>query len=886
MRTAFVLSGLLAASGLAAAAEPPAAPAFAKKPAAARDGDKVKIEFAVSRETDVAIYIENAKGEIVRHLVAGVLGKNPPEPLKANSLEQSVLWDGKDDDGKPAAGGPFRVRVAAGLSPRLAGTAFEEAPGPDNLTNVIGLAAGREGRVYVLSQRWGRAWWTATAIHVFRRSGEYERTIKPMPGNLAPERTAALGALADANGRSLPIIHRILAMSLYPYEDTAQQMAVTADGNLHFVVVPLGYRKPPQLRLATLDGEGGAPYKTYAGEILLPSASQERLCLAPASDGKAVYVAGISSTGKGVNAPVVYRTGLPERGPLAAFFGDEKTPGADQAHLANPCGLATDGAGRLFIADAGNNRVVAVREKDRGFLGSFDVPAPAWVGVSQRTGTVYVASAGQLLKFSAPLERAAEAPWTAPKELGRAALPSAPAKSGDGLRWYFALDAESEPAVIWAGRDRGDPALFRCAEAAGKLGDFEPAKCRRSRELWNVTVSQDRREVACKDGGEPWNGGKLLVMNEETGKIRQPQLTFLRAGNLHRIGPNGQIYALNNHTNGLYRFDRDGKRLPFESGTKEGTLPVRPSGTTCWERDFCVDRSGNIYVRQQPAVDAVYHGRHQVDEYGPDGKLKRTVIQVVTDGSLGPKVDLRGNIYMAECIKPPGVPFPELFKGKLPMAAWHRGNGEQQYTWMYGSIAKFGPQGGSFWFPIIGKSDVYDQTAREKMPKGLSKQPFASENFGKMVDKPGELEGAEWFRFGCSYLLDMGLGGGNWTCHCTATDFDVDDFGRVFHPDQGRFRAVVLDTNGNEITSFGGYGNQDSCGPDSYVLDPDGKFLRPRRKDDPPTLVSPLAGPEIAIGWNVGLGVSDRYVYLADALNRRVLRVRLTYELEAQANVP
>jgi hypothetical protein len=583
---------------------------------------------------------------------------------------------------------------------------------------------------------------------------------------------------------------------------------------------------------------------------------------------------------------VVYRTTLPERGALAGFFGDAKASGADQTHLSNPGGLATDGAGRLFIADTGNNRVLAVREKDGGFVGSFEVPAPNWVGVSQKSGAVFVASSGQLLKFSAPLGRAADAAWAAPKELSRTALPASTAKPGDGFAWCFALDSASEPAVVWAGRNRGEPALFRSTEAGDKLGDFEPAKCRRSRELWNVTVSTDRREVACKDGGEPWGGGKLLIMDEASGKIRSPQLAFLRAGNLHRIGPQGRIYALNNHTNGFYRFDRDGKKLPFPAGTKEGTMAVRPSGTTCWERDFCVDRAGNIYVRQQPAVDAVYHGRHQVDEYDADGKFKRTVINVVTDGSLGPKVDLRGNLYMAECIKPPGVPYPELFKDKLPTAPWHRGNGVQQYTWMYGSIVKFGPQGGSFWYPIIGKSDVYDQTAREKMPKNLSKQPFASDNFGKMIDKPGELEGAEWFRFGCSYLLDMCLGGGNWTCHCTATDFDVDDFGRTFHPDQGRFRVVVLDTAGNEITAFGGYGNQDSCGPDSYVLDPEGKFLRPRKKDDPATLASPLAGPEIALAWNVGLSVSDRYAYLADALNRRVLRARLGYAAEARADVP
>ena len=77
-----------------------APPKFAKKPTATRAGDKMKVDFAVDRETDVAVFIENAQGKVVRHLAAGVLGKNPPPPLKAGSLEQSVEWDGKADYGR------------------------------------------------------------------------------------------------------------------------------------------------------------------------------------------------------------------------------------------------------------------------------------------------------------------------------------------------------------------------------------------------------------------------------------------------------------------------------------------------------------------------------------------------------------------------------------------------------------------------------------------------------------------------------------------------------------------------------------------------------------------------------------------------------------------
>ena len=142
--------------------------------------------------------------------------------------------------------------------------------------------------------------------------------------------------------------------------------------------------------------------------------------------------------------------------------------------------------------------------------------------------------------------------------------------------------------------------------------------------------------------------------------------------------------------------------------------------------------------------------------------------------------------------------------------------------------------------------------------------------------QPAVLQGAEWWRFGFSPQSDRAGG----PCHCTGTSFDVDDFGRVFYPDQVRFRAVVLDTNGNEILHFGSYGNQNYWGPDSYVPDPRGKFLRPRRKNDPKDLVSPFSEPEMALGWIVGIVVTDKHIYVADAVNRRVLRCRIGYAAE------
>jgi hypothetical protein len=96
-------------------------------------------------------------------------------------------------------------------------------------------------------------------------------------------------------------------------------------------------------------------------------------------------------------------------------------------------------------------------------------------------------------------------------------------------------------------------------------------------------------------------------------------------------------------------------------------------------------------------------------------------------------------------------------------------------------------------------------------------------------------------------------------CSCEGMRFDVDGFGRVFSPDTGRFRVIILDTNGNEITAIGEYGNQDSAGPGSMIPE-----------------------PEIPFAWPSVVGVSDRAIYVSDLLNRRVVRVNISYTVSKQ----
>jgi hypothetical protein len=868
--------------GTAAAGEattPPAPPKFKAGPAAKKDGDEVKITFELDRETDVAVYVLDAKGKVVRHLAAGLLGDKAPKPLKAGSLKQSVTWDGKDDAGKKAAGGPFKVRVAAGLGFKYAGCAFGSEAKPDSLTNVVGLAAGPDGRVYVLSERWGRIWWRHTSIHVFRRDGSYEKTVKPFPSSIAAEKVRKLTPFATPDGRPIPVIYRVLAMSYYPHEDLRQQMAVGPDGNLHFLTQRAAYRKDAVKRLASIGPDGGVAYEAYVGGELPAETSAAKPCLAASPDGKAVFAVGLER-GPGErshsrpNRPAVWKIELPGRKEAKLFFGDRKETGKDETHLNEPRGLAADGKGHLLVADRGNNRVVSVDIKSGKFVSAFEVPAPTWVGVHRKTGAVYVASGGHVIKFAVGEDGKAA-------EKGRVKLPALSERYRSRAQWFFALDDSRETAVLWVGVSGGGHVLTRCEEKDGKFTDLDRAGYRPARTFWNICVAPDRRTVGCKAGRRG-----LRILDEDTGKTRDVRLTD-SGGQMYRLGPNGQIYGMDHSGGGVRRWDKNGKYLPFpaSSGNPKlrGRLSSRPSGTTAWERDFDVDRGGNIYAKNRGKV---YHGRMTVEKFDKDGKRLGTLVWVVSDGAHGPRVDPAGNIYVVDSIRPVGVQVPEFFRGKLPEVKINkRGSPLQQYRWMYGSVIKFSPKGGAIWFPIINKkNDVYAFDGEAKLPEGLEKVKVDTGQGDRVAVAPGELQGALWYRYGCSYVLDMHPGH-NRRCHCTATEFEVDDFGRSFYTDQGRFRVVVLDTGGNQVAAFGQYGNQDACAGESYVLDPEGKFLRPRRKDDPPNLASPGAKPEIAFNWFTGLGVSDRYVYVADGGNRRVLRAQMTYAADRTVGV-
>ncbi|MHC4917146.1 MAG: SMP-30/gluconolactonase/LRE family protein [Planctomycetota bacterium] len=371
---ACVLLSLAACCSAALAAEAP--PKFATKPKATKVADgsaagaKVKITFSVDRETDVAVFIEDGKGKVIRHLAAGVLGKSPPKPLKPG-LSQSITWDGKADYGKPAGSGPFKVRVALGLGAKFDREVIRD---PQKLGLVGGIAVGPEGSVHVFAS-FGAAIpnYHGKKLMSFDRTGKYKRTVCPPPSAADAQGWTALGAVpVQLDGRPSPALLGLPQRRLTGFFPGTQTALATTPGG-EILVLQDG-------RIGALKPDGSAAWNRYLGPGLVPGCGSGRSGgLAVSADGKRVYVAGLLR-GKGkkaVRLAAVYRTPLPTRGPAEVLFGESDKPGNDGSHLgADPRGLALDGKGHLLIADHLNDRVVVVSEKTGKSVGSFAVKRP------------------------------------------------------------------------------------------------------------------------------------------------------------------------------------------------------------------------------------------------------------------------------------------------------------------------------------------------------------------------------------------------------------------------------------------------------------------------------------------------------------------------------
>ncbi|MHC4916354.1 MAG: hypothetical protein ACYTGB_12765 [Planctomycetota bacterium] len=824
---------------------------FTTKPAAKKAGDKVTVSFAASKATDVAVYVLDAKGKCVRHLAAGVIGGKgkPPAPLKPG-LSQSLEWDLRDDAGKPARGGPFKVRVTLGTKFEL-DTFLLDVPAATG--RIGGVAAGPKGEIYL----WHHDC-TANGnqgsykLKVVARDGKYLRTLQPYPATLPKEKAKVFQALTDADGNLVPVVHNLqqLALTNRGYSARGKTLnssgCVDAKGRAYWLVAGA--------RLAALEADGSPVYDQFPTKSLLPDFKAARgwgsLCMS--GDGKSLYFAGLANAKNRYDksaktASCVWRVDLASL-KTEVFLGDPAKPGKEKGALTAPNSVAV-AKGMIYVADRGAERIVVFKEADKSYVGEIKVKAPISIGVDPSSGAVYVSvrtgkNISDLVKFGG---------YQSGKEVARVKLP----KSYNTPR--IAVDSSARPVRILAPTLKWRGTEINCYEDAG--AKLEPRNDPRDlKGPWapgprDLTVDRARGELYIKFGEQMY-----YRLDVKTGKVLDTIKLRGVAGDSNAnatqliASPDGSLITLSWRI-GLRRLDRKGKPLNWE-GRDTNAIPFGGI-MTFQQRYMAVPNPNEIFVM----LPAGYRAKKKASKtclnvLDTAGKTKRTIIWLCSQGAV-PRVDPKGNIYIADMVQPPDRSWPELFDAAMKKKYRHTGKaagnmahdpGMMTRFWtssMYGSIIKFPPEGGIIWYNKEVCVDAEGKPSAELLAK-------PKVTYGRHIGynfKPVDVQGAEWVRFGWS---PYGEARGAGFCN-------VDGFGRVFYPNMGQFRIEVVDTNNNWIGSFGRYGNADAPRPG------------PETK---------IGGSEIPFAWPTYVAVDDEFAFVNDTLSNRTARVKLGAEVE------
>ena len=857
-----LLSVLASASGVCAG---PAAAVFTAPPTASEERGQVKIAFAVSQPTDADVAILDAKGEVARHLAAGMLGPNAPAPFAKGALKQTLTWDRTDDDGRPVEG-PVTARVRIGLGARLNRMIGQ----PRGFGAATGLGVGPKGEVYVLSNGGHRGCY----LYVLDRNGRYLRTLLPSPASLKAGQLKGIERITMADGTELPIVYQANAMHLSPYLSgiRKQQLCVTPQGWIVFASGGNDYSDqsvPRHVLIVKPDGSTPADVG-YVGPTLGPhgrySSGLRPQQLAASPDGKTFYFAGMGQAGTKRREPksihAIGRLTFTSEGP-EPFIGTPDEAGSE-AKLNSPVSVATDAKGAVYVADAGNKRVAAF-SPDGAFLGETTVERPKMVAIHPKTGALYVLTS-QAGRRWAPFALIKFDKAVGGREVARLNL--------NGRGAVFALDGTADPARLWLSYDAGwrKPTFFRpiidrgdSLETGEDVSKLQAATF--SSPLY-LAVDPKRQRLYVGDYSR-----QVKVVDLRTDKVSP----FITASEV-ALDRGGNVYALSGYgTNALLRFTPEGGELPFsETGTNEITVKYRAGLPHIGVRGLTVAPNGDIYVFEERLKP------EQLHVFDPDGKLKRTSIikDAPVDSMNSVAVDRQGNIYVGINVHDPQALYPSAFKGRLPEMAWINLYDPKRSSWFampqrgwpplpfsraylnfylyhYGSVCKFPPEGGRFWMGGAPKS------AKKNHPRPDGVPTDAEELRVGYLKRVVWGAGWRWRYRGFALNPNRTESVGDPTCSCWNGRFALDEFGRLFVPDVFRFSVGVLDGNGNELTRFGRYGNLDSAGPKSAIPE-----------------------PAIPFGWANSVTVGGGKVYLADRLNRRIAVVDVTFAAEETCRLP
>jgi len=814
------------------------------RPTIKRTGDHFEITFAVRRPTDVEIAVLDEQARVVRHLAAGRVGdERAAMPLKAESLHQTVLWDGADDRGERVAG-PSKIRVRAGLRARF-GRLIGGSPYRGRATttpyrgSLQGVAVDPAGNVFVKMMSdvgsHGNSGLWPWQIREFDAEGDYVKTLLPYPPSTAKYKACGYHLLETGDDRLTPVNQN----SLYPVFSTfgsAIYQRILAGDELVFV-----NSQARKLTFFKLDGSNTIrQVDMWPQDVKMPAPAWLDFEIAFSPDGRYAYYSNVAGTVYDGKSPGdihpnwpngrIYRHDLsrPELTPQP--FYDLALPDFDKQPYWMPsawdkrtaaAGIDVDPKGNLYICDQVNQQVLTVSPEGKK-VDAISLPWPDRVQVHPETGDLYV--------VSREVTRGYVPPNKLLKVVGRGDRAEVAAELAMVVRGNveFTIDARRDPTVLWVlapGENASGQSLMRVEDRGDQLVIDKDAFDRDHHAIsfaGNLAVDRTANLVYVTD-----TRGKVWRFDGGSGEGGPANI---EASHL-AVGPDGKVVRVTGWNSRLGSYSRSLEPLPVTTdGMHEFGFFYGRAGRGCSLGGLTVDGRGRVLALAEG--DGMF-----VRAYRPDGapvpaahthrapKEDQPVPAIVAGLDIHAscvRVDRFGNIYIGWLGLPEDHEPPQGFET------------DEAYRRATGSVLRFGPDGGR----------------RLKLRPGQ--------------DPPDEtvmgFEGVERVYPGLAPFSQWRCDG---SCVCTKPRFDVDGFGRLFIPNAITFSVTVMDNVANPLTSFGQYGNIDSQGPGS-------------RESVPP----------IPLGWPTNVGVAGDHIYITDVLNHRIVRVDLEFESQVELPVP
>ena len=829
--------------------------AWVQKPSLNYEDNTWVVTFELESLSDVEVAIvDPVDSTIVRHLAAGVLGPKAPPPLVADSRVQRIEWDGKDDYGNLVSDkSKMAVRVRAGMSAELeqivggdpyAYYSDEMGDSDHSPWAISGLEAKSDGKVYV----WGHSSNLGPpALRQYDVDGNYLRTLFPMPAGQDVDAMKGWGINIKPDGTYTPKFNRLTDPSLTTtFLDTSLHMArllpTLQPNRLTFWRTGL---RSGSFDLMTMNTDGTIAEDHLLGPlissppfVLGPIEANSHFMnsvlgpvfVCPAPDGNSFYLSGVYA------ATTIY--GSVRRIKMDEFWRDGQVWKVD---------MKTRTARVFFALD---KQMIPTTRKERETTYGGQNGYAALHGVAVSEDHVFVCD--RLNKRIVVLDKRGNV------------IRQIPVEDPDAIALSKKTGALYVTTRYGGYHRRGKVQLLKFKNWRE---DDEPAEVIEISKTGYTRQQTHSYVVVCDTakGSNIWvahtqmpvriyrDDTKSLELLKDFYRVERAQrcLGFDRM----QVDPkNEEVYVLDDR-NAVWKIV-DWNRPVF---TK---VPLKTAS-------LAIDaRNRHIYIRTQRdgsssnSTGRVARLHLDRPEYPPanfgDTGTNRITPQFVYmwcftgNGDKGMAVAPNGNLAIVGWGKD-GLRF---FSGN-----------ETKVPWQALQIANLPHNAGGVRFDLAGNLYVgYVDKKPTAVPRGFEgdSRMLAMGRIHKHTPT-GTLKSGNLFPkkpAGPSRTYDVLFGAFETKCVTRSPRFGVDGYRRIYYPTNILPRVTVMDNAGNHILHFGTYGNRDSMGGLQGELVP-AKGI-------------PLAFPN-------SVDATDNYIYVADMVNLRLLRIKKNYKAIASS---